>query len=157
MLIEIVADLHQGCPSPQLLPTSLPDFIPVSSSLPNAVTILESEISPKQTAKPAICECPEISCIASWPDSCICANTAAQNCYQKCGGAPPVLKDCSVTESPISRSDLAAKPEAAERCECDEIMCIQMWPESCYCANAAAESCYQKCGGKKPKLQVCTC
>lgn len=33
-------------------------------------------------------------------------------------------------------------------------MCIQMLPESCYCARAAEERCYKKCGGKKPKPQV---
>jgi hypothetical protein len=42
----------------------------------------------------------------------------------------------------------------AKKCECEEVMCIQSWPEGCYCANAAKEQCHKKCGGKKPKFQV---
>lgn len=106
--------------------------------------------SAKPTTKPITCECPLVNCLAIWPGGCHCKNTAAQNCYDKCGGAPPKLQDCS-TDPTFPQPTQEPEPS----CECESVMCIQMWPESCYCANAAAEACHAKCGGPKPNLQVC--
>jgi len=40
------------------------------------------------------CECESTMCAQSWPESCYCENAAKQACYQKCGGAQPVLQTC---------------------------------------------------------------
>ncbi|KAH7406235.1 hypothetical protein DE146DRAFT_436800 [Phaeosphaeria sp. MPI-PUGE-AT-0046c] len=104
---------------------------------------------PSPTSRPQTCECPLVNCLAIWPGGCHCVNTAAQNCYDKCGGEPPKLQDCGIDPS------LPQPTEAEPTCECEGIMCIQAFPESCYCANAAAQSCYAKCGGPKPNLQSC--
>lgn len=128
---------------PKYEPTYLP--CPVRPS-----PTLSPTISAKPTTKPKTCECPLVNCLAIWPGGCHCQNTAAQNCYDKCGGEPPKVQDCSIdTTFPQPSSE----PEPT--CECEGIMCIQMWPESCYCANAAAQACYAKCGGPKPDLQTC--
>ncbi|KAI5805178.1 hypothetical protein EDC01DRAFT_360828 [Geopyxis carbonaria] len=37
-----------------------------------------------------------------------------------------------------------------------DTMCIQSWPESCECANAAKARCAVDCGGGRPALQDCT-
>jgi hypothetical protein len=98
--------------------------------------------SPEPTTEPAKCECPLVNCLQG-PGLCDCINTAAQNCYQRCGGTPPKLQSCPDLPQPT--------PEAT--CECESVFCAQSFPESCYCANAAAQACYKKCG-VVPNLQV---
>lgn len=46
----------------------------------------------------------------------------------------------------------AAPAEEFERatCPCEQVYCIQSFPDSCYCERAAAERCYESCGGEKP-------
>jgi hypothetical protein len=40
-------------------------------------------------------------------------------------------------------------------CECEQVFCIQSFPASCYCAAAAAQKCFQKCGGPRPPPANC--
>ncbi|KAF1841546.1 uncharacterized protein K460DRAFT_318636 [Cucurbitaria berberidis CBS 394.84] len=89
--------------------------------------------------------------------SCHCANDVAQQCYEKCGGDPPVAQKCQdiSTRAPEPEPSLAHEREAAKDCECEDIFCAQVWPDSCYCANAAANQCHKKCGGPKPNTQKC--
>lgn len=94
------------------------------------------------------CVCDDIMCVQSWPESCHCANNAVQQCYDRCGGEKPILQSCQQ----IDEVEPASKP--AETCSCEMVQCIQLWPDSCYCANAAAERCHKKCGGERPKPQV---
>jgi len=102
------------------------------------------------------CVCEPMACPQIWPGSCVCANGIAQRCYEKCGGPVPVLLPCplvpEVTPIPTPVSDPVSGPVAS--CTCEKVMCIDQFPESCYCANAAAQRCYKKCGGKKPAKQV---
>lgn len=35
-----------------------------------------------------------------------------------------------------------------------EIICIQVFPQSCYCENAAKKACFDNCGGPVPSYQV---
>ncbi|KAH4290552.1 hypothetical protein HBH64_019630 [Parastagonospora nodorum] len=118
---------YRFCPYPYQPPMLLPDPVP----------------SPEPTTEPAKCECPLVNCLQG-PGLCDCIKTAAQNCYQRCGGTPPKLQSCP--DLPQST------PEAT--CECESVFCAQSFPESCYCANAAAQACYKKCG-VVPNLQQC--
>jgi hypothetical protein len=54
----------------------------------------------------------------------------------------------------IESYDTASTTTATE-CECESIMCIQAWPQSCHCATAAARSCFEKCGGPEPTYSNC--
>jgi hypothetical protein len=100
------------------------------------------------TSKPATCECPLVNCLQG-PGFCSCINTAAQNCHQRCGGEPPNLQPCEGDQD-------YPKTDNEATCECESVFCIQSFPEGCYCANAAAQSCYEKCGGVAPHLKVCS-
>lgn len=55
---------------------------------------------------------------------------------------------------PTSLADLPDLP-LIPGCECEEMMCIQSFPDSCHCAYNIAKTCYDKCGGKSPGLNVC--
>jgi hypothetical protein len=104
---------------------------------------------PELATKPTVCECPLVNCLAN-SETCNCINTAAQNCYDKCGGKPPTFQSCEAVDPDTVDSGLSIETV----CECDDIMCIQSWPESCLCENAAAQACHQKCGGTQPSLKV---
>jgi len=133
-----------------------PEYAPRTTtcvSQPTTEPTKALESTPSST--PCVCEpmaCPQI-----WPGSCVCANGIAQRCYEKCGGPVPVLLPCplvpEVTPIPTPVSDPVSGPVAS--CTCEKVMCIDQFPESCYCANAAAQRCYKKCGGKKPAKQKC--
>lgn len=116
---------------------------------PTTTYIPSPTSSTRATSRPKTCECPLVNCLAIWPGGCYCQNTAAQNCYDRCGGEPPKLQNCDIDQSLPQPTN-----ETEPTCECEGVMCIQMWPESCYCANAAAQACHAKCGGPKPNLQV---
>lgn len=94
----------------------------------------------------AACTCEPVVCLDSWPDSCYCNNTAKKNCYEKCGGELPKYQTCPPRE-------VVPEPDPTE-CQCPEVVCIQSFPEGCYCANNAKLQCYEKCGGEKPVLSV---
>lgn len=114
-------------------------------------------------------------CIQVFPDSCHCAYGIAKSCYDKCGGPSPGLNTCPPLnprggislDGPVKRnaspepqdvvSELLAgllKPKPVKTCKCDQTVCVQSWPASCYCAKAAKQACYKKCGGKKPAPMV---
>lgn len=147
---------HQPCPAPAPSTTA--------TTKPCTTPALQP------TPKPVTCECPLVNCLAIWPGGCYCANDAAQACYDKCGGEPPELKSCEEPPSlePYPNPSLepypspslepfpfpSLEPNPENPCECDSIICVQSWPESCYCNNAAAEACNQKCGMRKAALQV---
>ncbi|KAF2034303.1 hypothetical protein EK21DRAFT_85357 [Setomelanomma holmii] len=137
---------------PDYKPTYVP--CPISSPTPTPSPKKSHNPGPVRPVKPKTCECPLVNCLQIWPGGCYCAYEAAENCYKRCGGAPPT-NNCPPKDS-VETRELTSMPEVADdKCECDQIMCVQMWPESCYCANAAAEACHKKCGGKKPDLQTC--
>ncbi|KAK7611453.1 hypothetical protein BKA81DRAFT_404041 [Phyllosticta paracitricarpa] len=46
----------------------------------------------------------------------------------------------------------AATNGTASTCQCEAVICIQSWPESCYCQNDAKIDCFKKCGGEYPTL-----
>ncbi|XP_014559233.1 hypothetical protein COCVIDRAFT_35505 [Bipolaris victoriae FI3] len=47
-------------------------------------------------------------------------------------------------------------PRAASGvCTCETVVCAQVWPDSCYCANDAKKVCYEKCGGSPPTYNTC--
>ncbi|KAK8160206.1 hypothetical protein BC567DRAFT_266407 [Phyllosticta citribraziliensis] len=50
----------------------------------------------------------------------------------------------------------AASNGTASTCECEAVICIQSWPEGCYCQNNAKIDCFNKCGGEYPALSSCT-
>ncbi|KAH7402782.1 hypothetical protein BKA66DRAFT_9357 [Pyrenochaeta sp. MPI-SDFR-AT-0127] len=136
-----------------------PDYRPRYRVCPPAPPSLT--LPPLPTPTLPICQCEQVYCLQAWPESCHCANNAAQKCFEKCGGVKPVLQVCPTTQLsarapvPETAPEPIPEPEPAKTCMCEQIFCVQMWPDSCYCANAAAERCYKKCGGTKPELQIC--
>ncbi|USP82315.1 uncharacterized protein yc1106_09589 [Curvularia clavata] len=56
----------------------------------------------------------------------------------------------SVFAMSIPKQEAQATP-----CVCEPTYCIQSWPDSCYCANAAKKACYDKCGGNVPVYDTC--
>ncbi|KAH9868745.1 hypothetical protein J1614_007817 [Plenodomus biglobosus] len=116
---------------------------------------------PSAVATPLPCVCEEVLCTQQWPESCFCENKVAQDCYAKCGGPQPTLQTCPASALPAREAEPAVEldpvpvSDSTGNCTCEDIMCIQVWPDSCWCANAAAERCYDKCGGEKPQLMSC--
>ncbi|KAF2823209.1 hypothetical protein CC86DRAFT_64403 [Ophiobolus disseminans] len=133
------------CPASSPTPTPKPIYTPVP--LPSPISV----------SKPEKCECLQINCLQVWPGSCHCANSAKQRCFEDCGGKKPDLMDCG-DESVVARAPepevLPRAPAVAVKCTCDDVFCVQMWPESCHCANAAEQACATKCG-RKAALKEC--
>ncbi|KAF2135254.1 uncharacterized protein K452DRAFT_293358 [Aplosporella prunicola CBS 121167] len=107
----------------------------------------------------AACVCEDVFCIQSWPESCICANNAKIDCYNKCGGAYPTLGDCNANvaapaavKARAPQSDL--KPECGSRglpnCpagqECVKLPGATCGPES-DCGGVCIIKEYLQCGG----------
>lgn len=151
-----------------LPPEPLPTTVVSDPAVPSSLELPDLPLVPG-------CECEEMMCIQSFPDSCHCAYGIAKNCYDKCGGPSPGLNTCPPLnpfggislDGPVRRDaapepqnpviDLLTgllKPKPAKTCKCDQVACVQSWPASCYCANSAKTACYKKCGGAKPVLQV---
>ncbi|KAF1830964.1 hypothetical protein BDW02DRAFT_76685 [Decorospora gaudefroyi] len=106
--------------------------------------------------KPTSCICEPAVCREIWPQACYCENEAKKKCFEKCGGTEPTYQSCPPLGTKLRPSPSAGPACGSKKeCVCDQVMCIQSWPESCYCANAAKEQCYKKCGGEKPELQDC--
>jgi hypothetical protein len=104
---------------------------------------------PQSSTTPEACTAAcaaDIVCIDSWPDSCICHNAALNQCATDCGleGDPAGLEDCSVTR----------RQDCVQTC-LSGLVCIQSWPESCYCGNANKETCAAQCGVAASGLQDC--
>ena len=126
-------------PSPLVLP--LPDLPPVTG-----------------------CECEETMCIMSFPEGCHCQWNFKKTCYDKCGGVSPGINTCpALPVAPVPKPTpkpnptpavLPDKPKAPG-CECEQMMCIQSFPDSCHCEYGIAKDCYDKCGGKSPGLNTC--
>ncbi|KAH8710205.1 hypothetical protein GQ44DRAFT_437017 [Phaeosphaeriaceae sp. PMI808] len=127
-----------------------PEYIPTFVPCPAKPSVIPTPTPP---SKPVTCECPDVKCTQVWPGSCYCAQRAAQKCYEKCGGEPPEPYPCG-SKKVIGRA-VEPQEQAKANCECEQTLCSQVWPNSCYCANAAAEMCYKKCGGPKATLQQC--
>lgn len=134
---------------PKYAPTFSPCLQPPPTPKPSAV------------ATPLPCVCEEILCTQQWPESCFCENKIAQDCHAKCGGPQPTLQTCPASANaardaePVAALDTVPVSDSTGNCTCEDTMCIQVWPDSCWCANAAAERCYKKCGGNKPQLMDC--
>ncbi|KAF2835284.1 hypothetical protein M501DRAFT_1020057 [Patellaria atrata CBS 101060] len=49
----------------------------------------------------------------------------------------------------------APAPQAVSGCDCEPMICVQSWPDSCFCGNLNLVNCFNKCGGSQPFLQLC--
>ncbi|KAF3035618.1 hypothetical protein E8E11_004156 [Didymella keratinophila] len=173
-------------PSPLVLP--LPD-LPLVPGFPPA-----SKPTPRPKPTPSVlpdlpkvpgCECEQMMCIQSFPDSCHCEYGVAKDCYDKCGGKSPGSNTCPPKDvsgaglygdGPVKR-DAAPEPQRStvpipvnipkvvagavgalenQACNYEERLCAQVWPQSCICANVNKYNRYLKCGGVVPKYQTCT-
>jgi len=103
---------------------------------------------------------------------CNCLNSRETLCKARCPNYTPIYRvsfrshtshesinpNSTPQPCPVSISSPTPiptpTPTPTPLCECEQIFCIQAWPQSCYCANAGKEACYKKCGGPKPSLQV---
>ncbi|RYN17115.1 hypothetical protein AA0112_g12212 [Alternaria arborescens] len=107
------------------------------------------------------CVCEEIICVLSFPEGCYCRNNATRACFENCGGAEPMYQDCSLPDVETHAPEPVPEPlpllePQTDTCVCEDVVCIQSWPESCYCRNDADKACYEKCGGIEPVYQSCT-
>ncbi|KAK8188194.1 hypothetical protein HDK77DRAFT_47568 [Phyllosticta capitalensis] len=57
--------------------------------------------------------------------------------------------------APSTVAVTAASNGTAATCQCEAVICVQSWPESCHCSNDAKIDCYNKCGGEYPTLATC--
>ncbi|CAI6337767.1 unnamed protein product [Periconia digitata] len=117
----------------------------------------------QQTPSPTRCQCPLVKCDGSDAAKlCQCRNSRETLCKQTCPDYVPTYLPCP-TGSPTLRSSTSTQvpvptPTSSStpgECECEERFCAMMWPQSCYCANANKQACYDKCGGVKPALADC--
>ena len=115
-----------------------------------------------RTAEAAPCTCEPVFCNQSWPYSCYCANGAKKAVYEKCCVYIPVYAKCPLPSgaapapapapTPLPVIELTKPPPS---CVCEQVLCIQAWPDSCHCENNAKKACFAKCGGKEPIYQIC--
>ncbi|KAF2254874.1 hypothetical protein BU26DRAFT_527802 [Trematosphaeria pertusa] len=105
------------------------------------------------------CQCPQVKCDASDAVThanhcvqtlCQCLNNRETLCKEHCPDYVPTYLPC-----PAKPTSTPTPKPTDPSCVCEEVMCLQMWPDSCYCQNAAKQKCYEKCGGAPPTLQVC--
>ncbi|KAF3045530.1 hypothetical protein E8E12_009295 [Didymella heteroderae] len=112
------------------------------------------------------CECEETMCIMSFPEGCHCQWNVKKDCYDKCGGVSPGINTCSALPvPPVPKPSPRPKPSPpvlslpdlpeVPGCECEQMMCIQSYPDSCHCEWGIAKNCYDKCGGKSPGPNTC--
>ncbi|KNG44710.1 proteinase inhibitor kazal [Stemphylium lycopersici] len=106
---------------------------------------------PEPEPAPAPCSCPDVQCPESWPESCYCERDAKQACAHQCGGTLPIEDNCP----PRYITARAPEPAPTPSCVCDDVACIQSWPESCFCANDAKRACFEKCGGEEAEYETC--
>ncbi|XPS94112.1 hypothetical protein M3J09_003437 [Ascochyta lentis] len=72
----------------------------------------------------------------------------------------PTLPTPTLPTPTLPTPTLPPSPELSDTpripgCECEEMMCIQSFPDSCHCAYGIAEKCWKKCGGPSPGLNTC--
>ena len=111
----------------------IPTTFPSVGSGPNDIARRASEPETKE------CKVEPISCMNFLPVTVECEQAMSVSAAIQCGGIIPT------TLAPVG-SSLAVE---ADNCECEEYLCSQSWPESCYCAKAAEDACAMKCPGKK--------
>lgn len=182
---------QQSSTATESTPTLAPTPTPLPPILGIPVPILPQPLQPSSSVlpdRPLVpgCECEEMMCIQSFPNSCHCEYGIKKNCYNKCGGPSPGLNTCpplgsisSPFDGPVKRN---AEPEPqlptvpipvkapvsvpsgpgtvgtqSTKCVCEERFCIQSFPAGCICANRNKNACWRKCGGPKPMLQVGSC
>lgn len=94
-----------------------------------------------------LCACPQVKCPGDDPAKlCECLNAREKKCKEICPKHKPTYKICPTKPSP---------PTPTPSCECEQMFCIQVWPQSCYCGNDNAKRCYEQCGGPEPAYQSC--
>ncbi|KAI4617245.1 hypothetical protein J4E80_005444 [Alternaria sp. BMP 0032] len=135
-----------------------PDFCP-----PRPVEAREAKPEPVPEAKPEpeaeVCTCEPVFCIQSWPESCWCAYDAAAVCAEKCGNPVPV-DTCPPRPIEARKAEPEPVPEPVpepqeETCECEPVVCIAQWPQSCWCFYNAEVRCAAKCGKPAPPPSTC--
>ncbi|KAF1936535.1 hypothetical protein EJ02DRAFT_480047 [Clathrospora elynae] len=100
-----------------------------------------------------VSRCPQVKCLVTDEIAvCRCINNRERRCYRICPDYTPTFTLCPA--KPISTPISAPSLDSTASCVCDDVFCIQMWPDSCHCANDAAQKCYEKCG-VVPALQSC--
>ncbi|KAF1974251.1 hypothetical protein BU23DRAFT_112920 [Bimuria novae-zelandiae CBS 107.79] len=101
------------------------------------------------------CQCPLFKCPATnAADLCRCLNSRESSCKRACPTYVPTILPCPVNP-PTPSPTPTQKIEVQTTCTCEIGFCAQMWPESCYCANAHKQRCFERCGGEQPELQEC--
>ncbi|ORY19669.1 hypothetical protein BCR34DRAFT_595137 [Clohesyomyces aquaticus] len=113
--------------------------------------------------EPEKCQCPLVKCPADDAVKlCQCLNSRETLCHKHCPDYVPLYIPCptnpptSLIPSATSKpSKPTPPPKPTGSCVCETVYCLQVWPQSCTCANAGKKACFEKCGGPKPEYQVC--
>lgn len=112
-----------------------------------ALTIfLSLSLAVPQLIRP--CTCPLPICPLEFIAKCRCENAAALACWEQYSTQGIVC--ASPTPAPCG----GAITRDVTACVCEPKGCLQIWPESCYCANAIKKECFDKCGGVELVYQV---
>jgi len=116
-------------------------LLPVASALPSPqATVVLPNACTQACAN-------EYSCIASFPGGCICWNDVYASCAAQCGQDPaPTDRDCTVSKKRATGCVATCK---------GKYFCTQVWPQSCYCANAIEQRCAEQCGVEVPAQNEC--
>ncbi|XTI90638.1 hypothetical protein V2W45_1470590 [Cenococcum geophilum] len=113
-----------------------------------ALTIfLSLSLAVPQLIRP--CTCPLPICPLEFIAKCRCENAAALACWEQYSTQGIVC--ASPTPAPCG----GAITRDVTACVCEPKGCLQIWPESCYCANAIKKECFDKCGGVELVYQSC--
>ncbi|KAH6878432.1 hypothetical protein BKA58DRAFT_95623 [Alternaria rosae] len=114
---------------------------------------------PKPEPEAEACTCSAIFCPQIWPESCWCAYDGAVACAEKCGNPLPV-DTCPPRPIEARKAEPEPVPEPVpepqdETCECEPVVCIALWPQSCWCFYNAEVECAAKCGKPAPPPSTC--
>ncbi|KAI5856582.1 hypothetical protein BZA05DRAFT_442261 [Tricharina praecox] len=120
-----------------------------------ALTLGAPSARPRGTILPNECTsgcAAAVSCLASFPESCLCWNAAIARCAKQCKQKPaPTPENCRVKPAPPPTTppkDCFAECQGGQAC-------VLIWPQSCYCQNGINQRCAEMCGVKGPPAQEC--
>ncbi|KAK8237771.1 hypothetical protein IWZ00DRAFT_543198 [Phyllosticta capitalensis] len=135
-----------------------PLFLSLLALLPIALAVPAPQDSNTQ------CTCPPPTCPQEEPAGCECRNKAILDCsdQKQAAGLPcpvPAIAACPKgrtttneppPQKPKEKPPPAVKPNPNFKCPCEEVYCIQSYPESCECENRNKRECFDNCGGLEP-------
>ncbi|KZM19669.1 hypothetical protein ST47_g8952 [Ascochyta rabiei] len=106
------------------------------------------------------CQCPQVRCPDSLTYLCPRKTTTPVSTLPTpslpiLGIPTPALPTPALPTPVLPQGPQLSDTPRIPGCVCEEMMCIQSYPDSCHCAYGIAKTCWQKCGGPSPGLNTC--